>query len=1770
VASVDARINITADSRPAEREIERLANQIARVQRSAFIPIDNLIRVGSVEKSIQTINQLENAVVSLRSQIRSISAPGGGGGLGNALGDSIRTAATAANEFFDSLVSGRRSLSNTISGLKEQSNAFVALAANISSADARFTDYIQGAQAAQDKGLRPLFSQFRALQRLYEEGITGRNVEITSGEVGANLFESLSREIPQTEGALKAFSAELQRVRSLISSESTSALGIEQLMLETEQQLLRIEEDRLQVRAAMNRELSAPVQGALSRMEGTGPNPFGISGEQINDSLNQRAEKYQQNLEEIARVTQSLASMESKRYDPLGISDQQINAGLNERASQLVQQRDELGSLQQVLSAMEGKKYDPLNISDQQINAGLDERASLYQRQTRELANLQAVLGAMQGRKADPLGISDEQVNATLNQRAEIFERQTRDTEALQGALGSLESRKVNWATALGIKEADIAADGAQRLASEWNRLQAEADGLAARAPEAAAALRAFKFESLAEGANSYTRALLNQQRTLDEYADAAGRAARAARELGYGGELPALRPAGFTDQDARIKNLLDDQTRSADIVADYERKAEMLINDLEMDNIQRQLNAELDSIETTLNARKKAGEQWWSQQKTFLDQKTKIEEQQAKRAQLPFLEQRFGKRGSAAISEGLIGGAFPLLFGQGAGAAAGGLAGGVAGGFAGGGLGFGLSLIGTALGTAFDTLSQAAQDTGKALNYPIEGFENLKTAGLFAGRQQEYYISKLIETGQTARATAEIQARIVEVIGVQGANDLMDLGDSASVLSKKWAELGFQMQVLVAGPVGDFLNLLARVAGAKVESNTMTGLGERISKLTPEQRKAFQQESKAFSGPDYVKGAEAILNRIAPQQLKETKKDPVQQVADLDKAIEKADKARSLVQQGVALERGAVELRLSIEDTVYGLRKRATDMEREAIEFRRSVEDQIFGRRQELEQKLIENERKRQQNAIDAFDLQLQKASTGLDPIAQGVVDAARDYLRIRAEGEADLQQAEKQLKLELQQIDQEVNRYKLQVEDRVSQMAIQRDEFSRDVTRARLQIENQIADRVVQVEEYRLAMAKHRYEMEIDLEKKKQVVAQEGLAVQATGGYTGTTVDGFPITSRAGMRRHPITGEMREHRGVDVAAPTGTALGYEIGGEILSAGWIKGYGNTLKVKLENGMTVLSAHLNEIFVTAGQKFQANQRLATVGSTGNSTGPHTHQESWMNGKADPYASLPFLQLGKAVSGKQDSDIYLQPGVGYFSRRTGLMVRGIAGGAGQAASAGASAQVALGAAGTAPALQAAAAMPVLPSAPQLVGINDLMQQYLEIVKRIKAATADTNKIEIESNAIAAERARLALQEQAMSSVRQAEQQTREIYEEIEARKLRNRLALEGFAPEIIEGEIRVLGLQRDLTKAVKGYDIVLAELIGTTYDGTTATYESAVSKLSELEALGQLTPAQKALREELEKILKARQGISDATSEAIEGAKGAAEASVPQYGDKLRSFIADGQKELKDLEQVAINVSQSIGNAVGNSLARGISGLVEGTTSAKEVFANFLKDISEILIQEGTRMIAMYIAIAIAKAIAGMSGGGNAAAKLGSNPNVAAYAPLPAAANGATFANGIAQFANGGAFTNSIVSSPTLFQFADGGVTRMGEMGEDGPEAIMPLKRGPDGRLGVDASGMAVPYQRSAAAATTPEMEVPYRGNGPALAVPYLRSAGSAGGDSMNGTIDVKFETVRIGGVDYVTRDEAEQIGRESAIRGADLASKRYRQNPSARRRDGIG
>ena len=100
--------------------------------------------------------------------------------------------------------------------------------------------------------------------------------------------------------------------------------------------------------------------------------------------------------------------------------------------------------------------------------------------------------------------------------------------------------------------------------------------------------------------------------------------------------------------------------------------------------------------------------------------------------------------------------------------------------------------------------------------------------------------------------------------------------------------------------------------------------------------------------------------------------------------------------------------------------------------------------------------------------------------------------------------------------------------------------------------------------------------------------------------------------------------------------------------------------------------------------------------------------------------------------------------------------------------------------------------------------------------------------------------------------------------------------------------------------------------------------------------------------------------------------------------------EIDQFIQQSTNELNNFQALAVRVSKGIGDAVGNSLANGISGLIEGSATVKDVFADMLKSIGQTLVQEGTKMIATYIAIGIAKAFAGIiGGGGDAGAKMSS-------------------------------------------------------------------------------------------------------------------------------------------------------------------------------------
>ncbi len=122
---------------------------------------------------------------------------------------------------------------------------------------------------------------------------------------------------------------------------------------------------------------------------------------------------------------------------------------------------------------------------------------------------------------------------------------------------------------------------------------------------------------------------------------------------------------------------------------------------------------------------------------------------------------------------------------------------------------------------------------------------------------------------------------------------------------------------------------------------------------------------------------------------------------------------------------------------------------------------------------------------------------------------------------------------------------------------------------------------------------------------------------------------VEGASLTSGYGMRNHPVLGGRRQHRGVDLAMPTGTPVYATADGVISKAEWFSSYG--LYISLEHGAAIQTryGHLSRLAVAAGQPVKKGDLIGYVGSTGRSTGPHLHYEVRIAGTA--VNPVPYMQ-----------------------------------------------------------------------------------------------------------------------------------------------------------------------------------------------------------------------------------------------------------------------------------------------------------------------------------------------------------------------------------------------------------------------------------------------------------------------------------------------------------------------------------------------------------
>lgn len=431
------------------------------------------------------------------------------------------------------------------------------------------------------------------------------------------------------------------------------------------------------------------------------------------------------------------------------------------------------------------------------------------------------------------------------------------------------------------------------------------------------------------------------------------------------------------------------------------------------------------------------------------------------------FLTRRFGQRGGQAVGEGLIGGAFPLLFGQGAGAAAGGGLGGFFGGLAGGTLGFGLSLAGTAIGTQVDLLAQATQDTGNILRDLVGNFDQIKEAGLLASRSQEKFIERLIEGGNKTLAYAIIQDTLNSKLGVEGAAKLRGAADAGDRLNRAIAELGLQMQIFIAGPLTALLNAMATVfERGSLESAIQRELGPD-GKASPEAKAAAKERldaataagggientgkilGEALSG----KSKGSLFANIGTEELKNIFSDLVSSVPvgpqtedqKRQQVINDAETRRDLAQTSLDTEtklNEPTEIFNGLQRQLISARQEREDIERQGFELRRDYEKQIEDIRIQVADRVTQIETENRQKELEILvkqgevrRQQFENAATALrgalagDPLAESLADAVTTYLGAQLSAQDQIEQRRKQFEIEISNQQLETEKFKLEV---------------------------------------------------------------------------------------------------------------------------------------------------------------------------------------------------------------------------------------------------------------------------------------------------------------------------------------------------------------------------------------------------------------------------------------------------------------------------------------------------------------------------------------------------------------------------------------------------------------------------------------------------------------------------------------------------------------------------------------------------------------------
>lgn len=226
------------------------------------------------------------------------------------------------------------------------------------------------------------------------------------------------------------------------------------------------------------------------------------------------------------------------------------------------------------------------------------------------------------------------------------------------------------------------------------------------------------------------------------------------------------------------------------------------------------------------------------------------------RRAKVLKLQER-KRRGQNLQQDLALGAGFPLLFGGGAGSVLGGVAGALAGGGKGG---FGLQVLGSAIGQQVDAFVQATQETAVALTSTAGALEFVREKSLFTSEGSKELAAQLEEQGDVAGLASLLTEELVSQIGNAGVIALQDLGSTTNETTKLWNQLTTQLQILIAGPLNGFLQLV---------NNMIGGINDALKPTAKDDFRAIRDRVLASGDAEAIARVTAIEDQVRGVQRK-------------------------------------------------------------------------------------------------------------------------------------------------------------------------------------------------------------------------------------------------------------------------------------------------------------------------------------------------------------------------------------------------------------------------------------------------------------------------------------------------------------------------------------------------------------------------------------------------------------------------------------------------------------------------------------------------------------------------------------------------------------------------------------------------------------------------------------------------------------------------------------------------------------------------------------